>query len=94
MPRNLEVITYRIVIGISIGLIFAAAWAVLFFGGMSTDHADQIMRLDALEHNRAKATAKRFTSDDAQDMLLCIRLKEPERCACLDRFQARFKPQE
>lgn len=88
MPRNIEIITYRIVIGISIGLAIAMVWAVLFFGGMSTDHAELIDRLDALEHNKARATARRFTADDATALMACLRIPYKDREACTQQIEA------
>jgi hypothetical protein len=85
---------------LAIAFVVAVSLALLvtLFSSASSDHEEILTylraadeRLEALEHNRAKATAKRFTSDDAQDLLLCVRLPHAERGPCLDRFQARFK---
>ena len=101
MTTAIERWTYRIVLAISVFLVLVLAWAVLFFWEMD-GHQDRLLaqveangqRIAAMEQGRAKATAKRFTSDDAQDLLLCVRLPHAERGECLDRFQARFKPKE
>lgn len=50
-------------------------------------------RLDALENNRATATARRWTSDDQMEFITC--LDHPnftqERRACIHRIKARFQ---
>jgi len=87
-------------LSLAIGVLVASTLILLvsLFSSASSDHEEIITylrsadeRLTAIEAGRAKATAKRFTSDDAQDLLLCVRLPHAERGECLDRFQARFK---
>jgi hypothetical protein len=89
-------------LSLAIGVVVASTLVLLvsLFSSATSDHDEIITylrsadeRLAAMEQGRAKATAKRFTSDDAQDLLLCVRLPHAERGECLDRFQARFKPQ-
>jgi len=50
-------------------------------------------RLDALENNRATATARRWTADDQMEFITC--LDNPnfsaERRACINRIKARFQ---
>lgn len=50
-------------------------------------------RLDALENNRATATARRWTADDQIEFITC--LDHPnftqERRACIHRIKARFQ---
>lgn len=50
-------------------------------------------RLDALENNRATATARRWTADDQMEFITC--LDHPnftqERRACIHRIKARFQ---
>lgn len=50
-------------------------------------------RLDALENNRATATARRWTADDQLEFITC--LDHPnftqERRACIHRIKARFQ---
>ena len=50
-------------------------------------------RLDALENNRATATARRWTADDQMDYIACMEYANfsPERRACINRIKARFK---
>lgn len=47
-------------------------------------------RLDALEHNKAKATARRFTADDYLALAQCLRIPYKERDACLDEIAVRI----
>lgn len=72
------------------GVVLAAA--IYFFTGVTGDHGLMISllsstaeRLEALETNKARATAKRFTADDAQALMACLRIPNltPEREACL-----------
>ena len=100
MTTNIERWTYRMVMFISLFLTVVLVWAVLFFWEMDTYQSRLLaqveangQRIAAMEAGKVKATAKRFTSDDAQDLLLCLRLPKDEQRPCLDRFQARFKPQ-
>lgn len=95
---KIESITYRLVVAISVFLLAALLWAVLFFGGMSDNHdamlhhlQNQSERLDALKHNKAKATAKRWTSDDTMELIACLEIPYAQRGECLARIQARFQ---
>lgn len=95
MTTRLEQWTYRIVLGISVFLVVVLGWAVLFFWEMDTYHDQLMSRVESIEQGRAKATAKRYTSDDSKDMILCLKLRDKaESDECLDRFQARFKTQQ
>ncbi len=50
-------------------------------------------RLDALENNRATATARRWTADDQMEYIACMEYANfsPERRACINRIKARFQ---
>lgn len=50
-------------------------------------------RLDALENNRATATARRWTADDQMEFITCLDNPNfsPERRACIHRIKARFQ---
>lgn len=50
-------------------------------------------RLDALENNRATATARRWTADDQMEFITCLDHPNfsPERRACIHRIKARFQ---
>jgi hypothetical protein len=102
MTTRLEQWTYRIVLGISVFLVVVLGWAVLFFWEMD-GYQDRLLaqveangqRIAAMEQGRVQATAKRYTSDDSKDMILCLKLRDKaESDECLDRFQARFSPKE
>jgi len=73
---------------------------VYSFSGVSEGHAriEQIVRstadrLEALEQNKAKATAKRWTADDQMEYIACMEYANfsPERRTCLNRIKARFQ---
>lgn len=51
-------------------------------------------RLDALETNKAKATARRFTADDAADLMRCLEIPYSHREPCLAAIRQRFEPKE
>ena len=50
-------------------------------------------RLDALENNRATATARRWTADDQMEYIACTEYANfsPERRACINLIKARFQ---
>lgn len=50
-------------------------------------------RLDALENNRATATARRWTADDQMEFITCLDHPKftQERRACIHRIKARFQ---
>jgi len=88
------------VLSLGIATVVSVCLIVLvgLFSSATSDHDEIITylrsadeRLAAMEQGRVRATAKRFTSDDAQDLLLCVRLPHAERGVCLDPFQASFK---
>ena len=45
---------------------------------------ENAVRLEALEQKRSPATSKRFNSDDARDLIRCLKTPYPERDRCLD----------
>ena len=63
----------------------------------STSNGDSLTgvhnRLDALENNRATATARRWTADDQMEYIACMEYANfsPERRACINRIKARFQ---
>lgn len=81
---------------VALALILAAR----FFSGMANDHGEMLgylerqeSRLEALESNKAKATAKRWTADDQMEYIACMEFANfsPERQTCLNRIKARFQ---
>lgn len=48
-------------------------------------------RLAALEASKAPATARRFTTDDAQALMRCLRIPYAERAPCLDALNDRIE---
>lgn len=82
-------------IAIMVSVILAVTTGLYIQAGNSHDEVLQVVqsnaaRLEALEAKKAPATAKRFTSDDAQDLIACLRLPKPEQRPCLDAIQSRF----
>lgn len=70
------------------------------FSGVSEGHqrieaivSASAERLEALESNKAKATAKRWTADDQMEYIACMEFANfsPERRTCLNRIKARFQ---
>jgi len=66
------------------------------FSGVSAGHArieaivtSNAERLEALESNKVKATARRFTADDAEQLIKCLRIQNftKEREECLSRIE-------
>lgn len=51
-------------------------------------------RLEALETNKAVATANRFTSDDAAKLMRCLEIPYANREPCLAAIRQRFEPKE
>ena len=83
-------------IAIMVSVILAVTTGIYLQASNSHDEVlsvvrDNSTRLQAMEAQRSPATAKRFTSDDAQDLIACLRLNKPEQRPCLDEIQARFK---
>lgn len=84
--ENLTVTAIAVMVGVL--LIFV----IYSFSQVSNGH-DRILevvqssaaRLEALESNKAKATSKRFTSDDGEALMRCLRIpnQTPAREACL-----------
>lgn len=75
---------------------------VYSFSGVSEGHQRILMaletnseRLEALETNKSKATAKRWTADDQMEYIACMEFANfsPERRTCIERIKARFKGQ-
>lgn len=71
---------------------------VYSFSGVSAGHArieaivtDSAARLEALESNKARATAKRFTSDDAAELMRCLEIPYAQRDVCLQPMRERFQ---
>ena len=82
--------------------LFAASLllAVIFFSGIVDDHSTMIgylqgnaERLERLENNKARATARRWTADDQMDFIACMEYANfsVERRACINRIKARFQ---
>lgn len=74
--------------------------AVRFFSGIANDHGEMLgylerqeSRLEALENNKARATARRWTADDQMDFIACMEYANftQERRACIYRIKARFQ---
>lgn len=85
MPAYIAITALAVLVGCV--LIFM----VYSFSGVSAGHArieaivtDSAARLEALENNKVKATARRFTADDAEQLMRCLRIpnltKEREEC--------------
>ncbi len=90
MSQRTETITTLFV---SVVLGVALIVAVRFFAGMSEDNTRILSvvlanaeRLEALENNKAKATAKRFTADDYLALSQCLRVPYKDREACLEQI--------
>lgn len=84
--------------------LFAASLllAVIFFSGIVDDHSVMVgylqgnaERLERLENNKARATARQWTADDQMDFIACMEYANfsPERRACVERIKARFNGQ-
>lgn len=74
--------------------------AVIFFAGIVDDHGTMIHylrgtaeRLERLENNKARATARRWTADDQMDFIACLNHPNftQERRACINRIKAKFQ---
>lgn len=85
-------------IAIMVSTILAITTGIYIHASNSHDEVLQVVqsnaaRLQALEAQKSPATAKRFTSDDAQDLIACLEHKNgtPKRRACIDEITARFK---
>jgi len=74
--------------------------ALIFFAGIVDDRGTMIdylrgnaERLERLENNKARATARRWTAEDQMEFITC--LDNPnfsaERRACINRIKARFQ---
>lgn len=70
------------------------------FSGVSEGHqrieaivSASAERLEALESNKAKATAKRFTADDGEALMKCLRIPNltPAREACLQAVEMQIQ---
>lgn len=92
--ENLAITTLAVLVGCV--LVFM----VYSFSGVSEGHSrieaivtQSAARLEALESNKAKATAKRWTADDQMDYIACMEYANfsAERRACINRIKARFQ---
>lgn len=77
-------------IAIMVAVILAVTTGLYIKAGNSHDEVLQVMhsnaaRLEALESNKARATARRFTADDGESLMKCLRIPNltPEREECL-----------
>jgi hypothetical protein len=84
-------------LGISLVVGLVIVLAIRFFSGMSSDHEEMLTylqsqseRLEALEQNKAKATSKRWTSDDTMELIACLEIPYAQRSECLARITQRF----
>lgn len=100
MNTGKEIMTYRLVLAISVFLVVVTSVAVFFFGKVSIGHEDMLVilqsnaeRLERLETNKAKATAKRFTADDAEALMRCLRIPNGTRAReeCIQTVEQRIK---
>lgn len=73
--ENIVILVLSLCIGLSL------VGVTRFFAGMSNDHVEVLaavqanaQKLEDLEHMRAKATAKRFTSDHYLELSQCLRI--------------------
>jgi len=85
-------------IAIMVSVILAVTTGIYIQANNSHDEVLGVVqcnaaRLEAMENNKAKATAKRWTSDDTMELIACLEHKNgtPARRACIDAITARCK---
>lgn len=97
MSYRIEAVASIVIAGL---VALALILALMFFSGVDTDHVQMLdylqrqeSRLEALESNKAKATAKRWTADDQMEYIACMEFANfsPERRTCINRIKARFQ---
>lgn len=100
MEQGKEIMTYRLVLAISVFLVAVTSVAVFFFGQASRDNDDMLAilqsnaeRLERLETNKAKATSKRFTAEDAECLMRCLRIPNGTRAReeCIQTLEQKIK---
>jgi len=73
---------------------FCLVFVVHFFSGMHANNelvleyvSSNADRLQALETNKSSATAKRFTSEHAKELMDCLTIPYQERVLCMNRLR-------
>ena len=84
---------------IFIATIVSATLMTVMFNGFAIQdgneyHESVLQRLEAIEHQKAPATAKRFTSDHYLELSQCLRIPYAGRERCLKDIDAKFKEQQ
>lgn len=86
------------ILAVLVGLVLI--FMIYSFSGVSEGHSrieaivtQSAARLEALESNKAKATAKRWTADDQMEYIACMEFANfsQERRDCIARIKARFQ---
>lgn len=95
---NLQKSETWLIIGMSVITCMALLVAIFMMSRVPDDH-DQLLtevqkngtRLESLEKMKTPATARRFTADDGQALMRCLRIPYPQRQPCLDTVQQRIE---
>lgn len=85
-------------IAVMVSVLLAVTTSLYIKAGNSHDAVLQVVqdnaeRLERLENNKARATARRWTADDQMDFIACMEYANfsVERRACINRIKARFQ---